>query len=62
MMRTKYTQHSDAHGCLGIMRVFDGAAWHFYLVLVTGCASVGKIYGGSEVYRWVGREEDRDGK
>ena len=55
MNRTKYSHHSDSHGCLGVMRVFDGSNWLFYLVLVTSCASVGKIYGGSEVYRWVGQ-------
>lgn len=40
----------DAYGCVGVLQLNAGENTLLYLVLVTGCFSVGKI-GESEVFR-----------
>lgn len=45
-----YTKLLDAYGCLGVLQLNAGENTLLYLVLVTGCFSVGKI-GESEVFR-----------
>ncbi|XP_059090202.1 synaptojanin-1-like isoform X2 [Tigriopus californicus] len=54
-LKKDYVKHTDAFGSLGILRVSDGSPGigeHvlYFLVLVTGCVSAGKI-GTSEIYR-----------
>ncbi|XP_066592854.1 synaptojanin-1 isoform X2 [Prorops nasuta] len=48
--KIKYTKSLDAYGCLGVLQLNAGENTLLYLVLVTGCFSVGKI-GESEVFR-----------
>lgn len=50
VVKKLYTKLSDAYGCLGVLLVNTGDGPLQYLVLVTGCVSVGKI-GESEVFR-----------
>ncbi|KAK7791521.1 hypothetical protein R5R35_008685 [Gryllus longicercus] len=45
-----YTKLLDAYGCLGVLQLNAGESTVLYLVLVTGCVSVGKI-AESEVFR-----------
>ncbi|CAG2054275.1 unnamed protein product [Timema podura] len=45
-----YTKLLDAYGCLGVLQLNAGESTILYLVLATGCVSVGKI-GDSEVFR-----------
>lgn len=40
----------DAYGCLGVLQLNAGEQSVLYLVMVTGCFSVGKI-GESELFR-----------
>lgn len=40
----------DAYGCLGVLQLNAGESSVLYLVLVTGCFSVGKI-GDAEIFR-----------
>lgn len=40
----------DAYGCLGVLQLNAGENTLLYLVLVTGCFSVGKV-GESEIFR-----------
>ena len=49
-LKGKYTKLLDAHGCLGVLQLNAGENTLLYLVLVTGCFSVGKV-GESEVFR-----------
>ncbi|KAG1708515.1 Synaptojanin-1 [Nymphon striatum] len=45
-----YTKLTDAYGSLGVMQLNSGETSYLFLVVVTGCVSVGKT-GGSEIYR-----------
>ncbi|XP_043464476.1 synaptojanin-1 [Leptopilina heterotoma] len=49
-LKPNYTKLLDAYGCLGVLQLNAGDNTLLYLVLVTGCFSVGKI-GESEVFR-----------
>ncbi|XP_076244789.1 synaptojanin isoform X1 [Calliopsis andreniformis] len=49
-IKAMYTKLLDAYGCLGVLQLNAGENTLLYLVLVTGCFSVGKI-GESEVFR-----------
>lgn len=49
-MKRQYTKLLDAHGCLGVLQLNAGENTVLYLVLVTGCISVGKLM-DSEVFR-----------
>lgn len=42
-MRKQYTKILDAYGCLGVLQLNAGESTILYLVMVTGCFSVGKI-------------------
>lgn len=45
-----YTKILDAYGCLGVLQLSGGDSSVLYLVMITGCFSIGKI-GDSEVFR-----------
>ncbi|XP_069463973.1 synaptojanin-2 [Ambystoma mexicanum] len=49
-IKGQYEKHQDAYGCLGELRLKCGNTLLHFLVLVTGCTSVGKILDG-EVYK-----------
>lgn len=49
-LKPQYTKLLDAYGCLGVLQLNAGENTLLYLVLVTGCFSVGKI-GESEIFR-----------
>ncbi|XP_069684733.1 synaptojanin-1 isoform X2 [Periplaneta americana] len=49
-VKKQYTKLLDAYGCLGVLQLNAGESTVLYLVLVTGCVSVGKI-SDSEVFR-----------
>ena len=49
-LKPHYTKLSEAYGCLGVLQFSHGENTFLYLVMVTGCFSVGKIY-DSEVFR-----------
>lgn len=49
-VKKQYTKILDAYGCLGVLQLNAGESTVLYLVMVTGCFSVGKI-GDSEVFR-----------
>ncbi|XP_031787323.1 synaptojanin-1 isoform X1 [Nasonia vitripennis] len=49
-LKTQYTKLLEAYGCLGVLQLNSGENTFLYLVMVTGCFSVGKIY-DSEVFR-----------
>lgn len=49
-LKKQYVQLLDAYGCLGVLKLNEGVENILYLVLVTGCVSVGKIH-DSEVFR-----------
>lgn len=49
-LKGQYTKQLDAYGCLGVLQLTAGENTLLYLVLVTGCFSVGKI-GESEIFR-----------
>lgn len=49
-IRKQYTKILDAYGCLGVLQLFAGEQSVLYLVMVTGCFSVGKI-ADSELFR-----------
>ncbi|KAM6185433.1 synaptojanin-2 [Rhynchocyon petersi] len=67
-IRGQYGKLTDAYGCLGQLRLKSGGATLSFLVLVTGCTSVGRIP-EAEIYKITatdfhplqeeGREEDR---
>ncbi|XP_072907248.1 synaptojanin-2-like isoform X2 [Hemitrygon akajei] len=41
--KERYEKIMDAYGCLGVLRIKNGNSTLCFLVMVTGCASVGKI-------------------
>lgn len=49
-MKKQYTKLQDGYGCLGVLQLNAGDNTVLYLVLVTGCVSVGKL-NDSEVFR-----------
>lgn len=49
-IKKQYVKIADAYGCLGVLQVNAGESSQLYLVLVTSCFSVGKLY-DSEVFR-----------
>ncbi|KAI5696372.1 hypothetical protein M8J75_012104 [Diaphorina citri] len=49
-VKKQYTKLLDAHGCLGVLQINAGETTVLYLVMVTGCVSVGKIH-ESEIFR-----------
>ncbi|XP_013117384.2 synaptojanin-1 [Stomoxys calcitrans] len=50
IIRKNYTKVCDAYGCLGVLQLNAGESTVLFLVLVTGCVSMGKI-GDVEVFR-----------
>ncbi|CAG4985840.1 unnamed protein product [Colias eurytheme] len=49
-LRKQYHKIADAYGCLGVLQLNSGENCMLYLVLVTGCSSVGKV-GDNEVFK-----------
>lgn len=49
-MKRQYSKLLDAYGCLGVLQLNAGENTVLYLVLVTGCVSIGKLC-DSEVFR-----------
>lgn len=49
-MKKQYTKILDAYGCLGVLQQNSGELTTLFLVMVTGCFSIGKI-GDSEIFR-----------
>ncbi|XP_038214711.1 synaptojanin-1 [Zerene cesonia] len=49
-LRKQYHKIADAYGCLGVLQLNSGESCMLYLVLVTGCSSVGKV-GDNEVFK-----------
>ncbi|KAJ2949842.1 hypothetical protein O0L34_g11158 [Tuta absoluta] len=49
-LRKQYHKIADAYGCLGVLQLNSGESCMLYLVLVTGCCSVGKV-GDVEVFK-----------
>lgn len=49
-IRKQYHKIADAYGCLGVLQLNSGESCLLYLVLVTGCCSIGKL-GDTEVFR-----------
>ncbi|XP_065175283.1 synaptojanin-1-like [Sycon ciliatum] len=49
-VKKQYSKVIDAHACLGVLNVNLGNKHVKYLFLVTGCSSVGRLY-GSEIQR-----------
>uniref|UniRef100_A0A4W3IT96 Synaptojanin-1 n=1 Tax=Callorhinchus milii TaxID=7868 RepID=A0A4W3IT96_CALMI len=54
-IKSMYTKLIDAYGLLGVLRLNLGDSMLYYLVVVTGCMSVGKIQ-DSEVFRVTSTE------
>ncbi|XP_053561148.1 synaptojanin-1 [Bombina bombina] len=54
-IKSTYSKVIDAYGLLGVLRLNLGETMSYYLVLVTGCMSVGKIQ-DSEVFRVTSTE------
>ncbi|EMP41483.1 Synaptojanin-1 [Chelonia mydas] len=54
-IKSTYSKVMDAYGLLGVLRLNLGDTLLHYLVLVTGCMSVGKIQ-ESEVFRVISTE------
>ncbi|XP_064634309.1 synaptojanin-1-like isoform X2 [Lineus longissimus] len=50
LRKKQYIKLLDAYGCLGVLILNVGDEFILYLVMVTGCISVGKI-GESEIFR-----------
>ncbi|RZB41639.1 Syja N, DUF1866, and/or Exo endo phos domain containing protein [Asbolus verrucosus] len=50
VVKKEYTKILDAYGCLGVLQLYSGESTVLYLVMVTGCFSIGKI-GDSEIFR-----------
>lgn len=50
VVKKNYTKIADAYGCLGVLQLNAGDNTLLYLVLVTGCCSVGKV-GDTEIFR-----------
>lgn len=49
-IKKQYVKIVDAYGCLGVLQVNAGESSVLYLVLVTGCFSMGKMC-DSEIFR-----------
>lgn len=49
-LKKQYHKIADAYGCLGVLQLNSGESCLLYLVLVTGCCSVGKV-GDVEVFK-----------
>lgn len=49
-VKKQYTKILDAYGCLGVLQLYSGESTILYLVMITGCFSIGKI-GDSEIFR-----------
>lgn len=49
-VRKQYVKILDGYGCLGVLQLNAGESTILYLVMVTGCFSVGKI-GDAEIFR-----------
>lgn len=49
-VKKQYTKTLDAYGCLGVLQLNVSESPVLYLVMITGCFSVGKI-GDSEIFR-----------
>lgn len=49
-IKKQYVKITDAYGCLGVLQVNAGESSVLYLVLVTGCFSVGKLC-DAEIFR-----------
>lgn len=49
-VKRQYTKILDAYGCLGVLQLNAGESNVLYLVMITGCFSVGKI-GDTEIFR-----------
>lgn len=49
-VKRQYSTLLDANGCLGVLQVTAGETPVLYLILITGCLSVGKL-GTSEIYK-----------
>ncbi|XP_059468868.1 synaptojanin-1 [Neocloeon triangulifer] len=49
-VKRQYTKVLDAYGCLGVLQINAGDRQVLFLVMVTGCVSIGKV-GDSEVFR-----------
>ncbi|CAH2244759.1 synaptojanin-1 [Pararge aegeria] len=49
-LRKQYHKVADAYGCLGVLQLNSGESCLLYLVLITGCCSVGKV-GDIEVFK-----------
>lgn len=49
-IRKQYHKIADAYGCLGVLQLNSGESCLLYLVLVTGCCSIGKV-AESEIFR-----------
>ncbi|XP_071486371.1 synaptojanin-1-like [Diadema antillarum] len=49
-LKKQYQKMTDAYGCLGVLKLSVGDECILYLVLVTGCSSVGKVQ-ESEIFR-----------
>jgi hypothetical protein len=50
VVKKEYTKILDAYGCLGVLQLYSGDSTVLYLVMVTGCFSIGKI-GDAEIFR-----------
>lgn len=50
-LRKQYHKVADAYGCLGVLQLNSGESCLLYLVLITGCCSVGKVGGDIEVFK-----------
>lgn len=50
IIKKQYTKVCDAYGCLGVLQLNAGESTVLFLVLVTGCISIGKI-GDIEIFR-----------
>ncbi|XP_038053185.1 synaptojanin-1-like [Patiria miniata] len=49
-LKRQYQKLMDGYGCLGVLKLNIGEQTVLYLVIVTGCVSVGKV-GSSEIFR-----------
>ncbi|XP_076262081.1 synaptojanin isoform X1 [Rhynchophorus ferrugineus] len=49
-VKKQYAKILDAYGCLGVLQLYSGESTLLYLVMVTGCFSIGKI-GDTEIFR-----------
>ncbi|XP_030746355.1 synaptojanin-1 isoform X2 [Sitophilus oryzae] len=49
-VKKQYTKILDAYGSLGVLQLYSGESTLLYLVMVTGCFSIGKI-GDTEIFR-----------